>query len=191
MDWQAQYASGETPWDKGAPHPAIVDFIAASGPFTGRILIPGCGAGHDVRAVSTAANEAVGLDLAPGAADKARTYPRTGNETYMTGDLLKLGPQFRASFDWVVEHTCFCAIDPALRPAYAEAVAAALKPGARIFAIFYLNPGGDREGPPFGVAVAELDQFFSPFFAVEQEWVPARTFEGREDRELVRILRRL
>ena len=190
MDWQAHYETGETPWDEGAPHPALPDSIAESGPFQGRILVPGCGLGHDVRAVSTGANQVVGLDIAPGAVAKAQAFPKTGREQYVVADLFNLQPGLRASFDWVVEHTCFCAIEPAMRSAYAAAVAGALKPGGHLFAIFYLNPAQDRQ-PPYGVAVPELDQLFSPSFAIVRQWVPPRTFAGRESRELIRLLRRL
>ena len=150
MDWQARYQSGDTPWDEGAPHPALLDFIAETGPFEGRILVPGCGLGHDTRAVSTPANHVIGLDIAPGAVAKAMAFPKTGREKYVLADLFDLAPELRSSFDWVVEHTCFCAIDPSMRSAYAAAVAGALKPGGQLFAIFYLDPDRDRQ-PPYGV----------------------------------------
>jgi len=189
MDWQAHYEAGDIPWDEGAPHPALLDYIAAAGPFEGRVLVPGCGRGHDTRALSTIANEVVGMDIAPDAIEKARAFPNAGREEYIVADLFDLGQELHASFDWVVEHTCFCAIDPAMRSAYVEAVAGALKPGGHLFAIFYLNPAVDRQ-PPYGVTVPELDRLFRPAFALIQEWVPARTFAGRESRELIRVFRR-
>lgn len=188
MDWQAQYVTGVTPWDEGAPHPALLDFIAESGPFRGRILLPGCGLGHDARAISTAENRVTGLDIAPAAIERARRFPRTGQEEYVEGDLFNLGPDRRAAFDWVVEHTCFCAIPPAMRSAYVEAVAGALTPGGCLFGIFYLEPAVDRQ-PPYGASLDELNLLFGQRFALVKEWVPARTFSGRESRELVRILR--
>jgi cyclopropane fatty-acyl-phospholipid synthase-like methyltransferase len=188
MNWQARYESGETPWDEGAPHPALLDFIASSGPFQGRILLPGCGLGHDVRALSTPANQVIGLDFAPAAIAKAQTFPKTGSEEYLLADLFNLPPGLRSSFDWIVEHTCFCAIDPSMRPAYAAAVAGALKPGGQIFAVFYLNPDADHQ-PPYGAAIPELDQLFSPSFTLLRQWVPARTYPGRESRELIRLLK--
>jgi hypothetical protein len=190
MDWQAQYATGEIPWDEGAAHPALIDFITEAGRFQGRILVPGCGRGNDVRGVSTPGNRVLGLDIAPAALQAARAFPPAGAEEYRVADLFNLPPELRGCFDWVVEHTCFCAIDPALRPAYAAAVAGALKPGAHLLAIFYLDPAVERH-PPYGTSVPELDALFSPFFTVTREWVPARTFEGRESRELVRLLTRL
>jgi SAM-dependent methyltransferase len=189
MDWELRYETGDTPWDEGGAHPALVDFVTEAGAFEGRVLVPGCGRGHDVRAVSTAGNRVTGLDIAPGAIEEARGFARTGGEEYVAGDLFKLEEGMRGAFDWVVEHTCFCAIDPAMRAAYVEAVAGTLKPGGRLFGIFYLEPAIERQ-PPYGVTAGELDGLFSARFEVEREWVPGRTFEGREGRELIRVLRR-
>jgi len=190
MDWQARYIAGDTPWDEGAAHPALVDYITARGPFTGHILVPGCGAGHDVRAISTRDNTVLGLDIAPAAIAKAQALPPAAREQYLAGDFFNIDPELRASFDWLVEHTCFCAIDPTMRPAYAVAAADALKPGAHCFAIFYLNPAVERR-PPYGVTVAELDRLFSPFFTTVREWTPERAYPDREGRELIRVMRRL
>ena len=188
-DWEAQYQKGETPWEKGAPSPGLVDFLAIE-PLSGRVLVPGCGAGHDVRAIAPRAEEVVGLDIAPSAIALAQTFPLAGREHYEQADLFHLPAHLRASFDWVWEHTCFCAIDPAMRPAYVEAVAGALKQGGRLLAIFYLDPGNDSpdEGPPFEVSIAELDRLFLSRFELIREWLPQRAYEGREGREWMRIL---
>lgn len=189
-DWEAQYQKGETPWDKGAPSPGLLDFLARE-PLPGRVLVPGCGAGHDVRAITPHADEVIGLDIAPSAIAAARTFPPTGHERYELADLFDLPAPLRGSFDWVWEHTCFCAIDPALRPAYVEAVAGALQPGGRLLAIFYLDPGNDSpdQGPPFEVSIPELDALFAPRFELLREWLPERTYPGREKREWMRLLR--
>ena len=187
MDWQERYETGDTPWDEGGPHPALTDYVAEAGPFAGRILVPGCGRGYEVRAVSTAENQVTGLDIAPAAIAGARAFPRTGREEYIAADLFDLPADFRGAFDWVIEHTCFCAIEPERRAAYAAAAAGALKPGGLLFGIFYLEPAVERR-PPYGVTVAELDRLFSAFAPV-REWTPGATFEGR-GKELVRILKK-
>src|SRR5512134_995590 len=61
-NWDARYAHRDTPWDKGMAHPALVRFVTAH-PLEGRILVPGCGTGHDVRAIATPSNYPVGLDI--------------------------------------------------------------------------------------------------------------------------------
>ena len=145
--------------------------------------------GHDVRALAATAQEVVGIDLAPSAVAGARRFPNVGGERYETANLFALPNDLLGSFDWVWEHTCFCAIDKGMRPAYVEGVASALKPGGHLLAIFYLDPGQDHpdDGPPFGVSLAELDALFGPRFELLREWLPARAYPGREGREWMRI----
>ncbi len=189
-DWEHRYHTGDMPWEKGAPHPALVDFLKRS-PVHGRVLVAGCGTGHDVRALAASADEVIGLDLAPSAITRAKAQPAVGGESYVRGDLFALPPRLRGTFDAVFEHTCFCAIDPSLREKYVASVADALKPGGHLLAIFYLDPGLDpgETGPPFGVTREELDASFSPRFTLLREWSPAATYPGREGRETFRLLR--
>lgn len=188
-NWEAQYQAGETPWDKGAPSPGLIDYLAEN-LVHGRVLVPGCGFGHDVRALAKTADEVVGLDIAPSAVEAARKFQRVGTERYEVADLFNLPAEMRGAFDWVWEHTCFCAIQPAQRPAYVEAVAGALKPGGHLLAIFYLDPGNSSpdEGPPFQVSIPELDRLFLPRFELVREWLPTRAYPGREGREWMRLL---
>lgn len=191
-DWEAHYQQRHTPWDKGTPHPGLLAWLQTR-ELKGRILVPGSGAGHDVRALVAKTNEVLGLDLAPSALHLAHTFPPVGTERYELGDLFALPEHFQESFDWVFEHTCFCAIDPALRPQYVESIHGVLKPGGQLLAIFYLDPGlpPGESGPPFDVTLAELDTLFSPRFALQEDFIPARTYPGREDRERLRLYTRI
>src|SRR5438067_12460935 len=113
-DWENRYRTGDMPWEKGAPHPALIAFLK-SNPVRGRVLVPGCGTGHDVRALAATADEVVGLDLAPSGVRAAKAHPTVGGERYVLGDLFALPRKMQGAFDWVFEHTCFCAIDPVRR----------------------------------------------------------------------------
>src|SRR5450432_4098021 len=128
-DWESAYRRRETPWEKGRAHPALTDFLAENGPLSGEIFVPGCGSGHDVRALSTTANHVVGIDLAPFAIAKANSFPRVANEEYRLADLFALPGEYHGRFDHIFEHTCFCAIDPARRRDYVEAVVRRLRSG--------------------------------------------------------------
>lgn len=189
-DWEDNYQRHDTPWEKGAPSPGLVDFLKTE-PVRGRVLVPGCGFGHDVRALAATADEVVGIDLAPSAVAGARAFPTIGGERYALANLFELPAAMRGSFDWVWEHTCFCAIDRNMRPAYVEAVAGALKPGGHLLAIFYLDPGNDHpdDGPPFGVSISEINALFLPRFTPIREWLPAHAYPGREGREWMRLLK--
>src|SRR5206468_13065823 len=66
--WQERYQSGDMPWEKGAPSPGLVDFLAAHPDLPrGTVCVPGCGTGHDVRAWAGTGFEAYGYDIAPSA----------------------------------------------------------------------------------------------------------------------------
>ena len=197
-DWDACYRAGDTPWDKGAAAPPLLEWLEQPGHrFDGEMLVPGCGLGHDVRAIAATkqARELVGLDYSPAALAQARRQPPTGNETYVEADLFALPPEFCGRFDWVFEHTCFCAIDPARRADYVRAVAGALRRGGHLLAIFYLQPWNAGEpsppggGPPFGTSREELDDLFAGRFELLEEATPTRSYRGREGRELIRLLR--
>ncbi|SRR5579862_96698 len=187
-DWEARYRQGDTPWEKGAAHPALADYIARH-PLSGRVLAVGCGSGHDVRALSSAGASVTGIDIAPSAIRRAESFAKAGDETYELADLFSLPAHLRCRFDWVWEHTCFCALPPAMRPAYVSGLLDALEPGGLLLAVFYLDPGNDP-GPPFGVSVEELDALFGKHFDLLREWTPKVTYPGRENRELMRVLKR-
>ena len=188
-DWEQRYVEGNMPWEKGAAHPALIEFLKGT-PIHGRVLVPGCGTGHDVRALAATADEVTGLDIAPSAIARAKAQPTVGGERYMRGDLFALPPSLRGAFDVVFEHTCFCAIPTERREDYVSAVAFALAPGGLLLAVFYLDPGLDpgESGPPFGIVRSELDALFGPRFKLVREWPPPATYPGRESRETCRLL---
>jgi len=188
-DWESRYRTGDMPWEKGAAHPALIAFLK-SNPLRGRVLVPGCGTGHDVRALAATADEVVGFDISLSAVTRAKAHPAVGGERYVNGDLFALPPSLRGVFDVVFEHTCFCAIPPERRVDYVSAVATALVPIGILLAVFYLDPGLDpgETGPPFGVTREELDALFGSRFKLVREWMPPATYPGREARETCRLL---
>src|SRR5688572_14302826 len=103
------------PWEKGAPSPGLVDFLAAHPELPrGTVCVPGCGTGHDVRAWGQAGFEAHGFDVAPSAIRLSREKSEgLQNVHYELADFLSDAPPIQ--FDWVLEHTLYCAIDPARR----------------------------------------------------------------------------
>ena len=193
LEWQRRYEENDTPWDKGGPAPALTKFLR-EGRIGGRVLVPGCGKGHDVRALGEHPDiSAVGLDLAPGAIAQAKALSiKTGSGTnvnFIVGNFFHLPRKLQRSFDWVVEHTCFCALDPEQRGGYVQGASTALLTGGRIFGIFYLTPDVEH-GPPFAISQEELSGLFDPHFTLLEEWVPRESFPGRENRELVRIMQK-
>jgi SAM-dependent methyltransferase len=178
-DWEAHYQANDTPWDKGEPSPGLVDWLAAHPAVPrGTVLVPGCGLGHDVRAWAAAGFTATGLDIAPSAVERARSVGTPARTNFQLGDFLVDEPDAR--FDWVFEHTCFCAIPPDRRDDYVHAVLRWLQPAGHYLAVNYFIP--DTDGPPFGVDRAEIWARFSPHFEIQAEWTP-RSYPNRTDLE--------
>jgi SAM-dependent methyltransferase len=191
VDWQSRYLAGDTPWDKDAPHPALLDFLKKT-PLTGRVLVPGCGSGHDVRAIASAgAAEVVGFDIAPAALQAARAFPKGGGEEYVLGDFLAGDAKCLGPFDAIFEHTCFCAIPPNRRSDYVAAAGGALKPGGLLVGVFFLNPDNPApDSPPFGSDPSEILSAFSRSFELLKTVDDPPTYACRAGREALFIFRR-
>jgi len=195
-DWNQRYRQGDTPWEKGSPAPPLLELLEKTDPSLwggGRILVPGCGTGHDVRALAAEGLEPLGLDLASEALSKAREHPPAGAESYTLGDFLDPGWRKGKTFSAIWEHTCYCAIDPASRAEYARACAELIQPGGHLVGVFFLtpnDPGEEDQGPPFNSSIEELDARFDPWFRRADSWVPEKSYPEREGREWTAIYRR-
>jgi SAM-dependent methyltransferase len=176
-DWEERYRTGNMPWEKGAPSPGLVDFLSAHrGLARGTVCVPGCGTGHDARAWAGAGFQVSGFDIAPSAVRLANEATRAAGlrAEFTVGDFLADTPP--KTFDWVFEHTLFCAIQPEQRDEYIRALLRWLKPGGFYLAVNYFIP--DTEGPPFGTTREEIWQRFSPHLELIEEWVP-RSYANR------------
>jgi 2-polyprenyl-3-methyl-5-hydroxy-6-metoxy-1,4-benzoquinol methylase len=175
--WEQRYQAEDMPWEKGEPSPGLVDFLAAHPELPrGTVCVPGCGSGHDVREWAKAGFNAFGYDLAPSAIRLAREKTSAAGLTakFQLADFLHDDPPER--FDWLFEHTLFCAIDPGARDEYVRAVLRWLKPDGQYLAVNYFIP--DEDGPPFGTTREEQWKRFSSHFDLVKDWVP-RSYPNR------------
>jgi cyclopropane fatty-acyl-phospholipid synthase-like methyltransferase len=179
--WEQRYLTHDMPWEKGAPSPGLVDFLATHPSLQrGTVCVPGCGLGHDVREFAKAGFAASGFDLAPSAISAATELTRAAGleAKFSLADFLRDKPP--QSFDWIFEHTLFCAIQPVERDDYVRAVLRWLAPGGTYLAVNYFECGPD--GPPWPTTRAEQIQRFSPHFELLGDWTP-RSYLNREGKE--------
>ena len=192
MNWDECYQKGEVIWDKGAPAPAMKQYLARQ-TVRGRALVPGCGRGHEVALAVEHGLDATGLDIAPTAVAEARAlYPQLA-ERFVTGSLFDPPEEMRGAYDVVLEHTCMSGLTPTLRPNYRHGIDRTLRRGGLLIGVWYINPAVDpgKEGPPFPFSVADLTALFAEGYEIVEDYMPDVAFPGREGRERVRVLRRV
>lgn len=180
-DWEALYQAGDTRWDKGEPSPGLVDYLKNNPDLKkGRVLVPGCGAGHDAREWERHGFDVTGVDIAAGAIERCSQHQPSGSGkiSYQKGDFLTDSPA--EHFDYVFEHTFYCAISPSQRGIYLESLQRWLKPEGRFIAVHYFIT--DEDGPPFGTTRDEVKERFSPCFELIDDWVP-RSYPNRTNLE--------
>jgi len=180
--WEHRYQTKDMSWEKGAPSPGLVDFLAAHPELPrSSVAVPGCGTGHDVRAFAAAGFAAHGFDLAPSAIALAgeKTQAAGLAAKFTLADFLHDAPP--QLFDWVFEHTLFCAIQPAEREEYVRAVLRWLKPGGQYLSVNYFITD-DKAGPPWPTTRAEQLARFSPHFELVADWLP-RSYPNRTGKE--------
>jgi len=179
--WENRYQTGDMRWEKGAPAPGLVDFLAAHPELKhGTVCVPCCGTGHDVRAFAAAGFDACGFDVAPSAIRLAEEKTKVSGlkADFALVDFLHDEPP--PQFDWLFEHTLFCAIQPEQRDDYVSAVRRWLKPGGNYLAVNYFLC--EPDGPPWPTTRAELLERFSPHFELLADWLP-RSYPNREGKE--------
>ena len=192
MNWDECYQKGETRWDKGAPSPAMRQYLERHA-VRGRALVPGCGRGHEVALAVEHGLDATGLDIAPtGIAEARAKYPHLADR-FMMGNLFDPPEKLRGAFDVVLEHTCMSALPPPLRADYRRGIDLTLRHGGLLIGVWYIDPALDpgTEGPPFPFSVADLTALFAEGYAIVEDYVPDVSFPGREGRERLRVLRRV
>jgi len=191
--WQARYATpGRTGWDAGRATPplrAYFDQLAVA--QQPRILIPGAGRAHEAEYLHHLGFcHVVVADLAPEPlAELATRVPDFPRENLWLADFFALDPA-EATFDLIIEQTFFCAIAPALRPAYAQQCAALLRPGGKLVGLLFDTEFPNASEPPFGGSREEYRAYFEPYFEFIYFETAHNSLPARAGRELFICLRK-
>ena len=150
--WDANYEHGTAGWDLGRPTPVFQRLLTSQLLIPGRMIVLGAGRGHDAREFARHGFQVTAVDFSSEAVREMHRLasPDAPVET-LQHDIFTLPDTLDQSFDYVLEYTCFCAIDPNRRPEYADLVRRLLKPdGIYIDLAFPLD--GRKGGPPFAVS---------------------------------------
>jgi SAM-dependent methyltransferase len=182
--WEGRYQEGTDRWDLGQPAPPFISLLQSQDvPEPGRMAVLGSGKGHDALWFASQGFEVIGFDFAPSAIAEstAAAQARGLSAQFLQRDIFALPQEFAETFNYVLEHTCYCAILPSQRAAYVSLVRSLLKPGGELIALFWAHsqPGG----PPFGTTVAEIRQQFEEAFAIESLQLAIDSVPSRQNEE--------
>ncbi len=176
-DWSLRYSSGNTPWDMRRPHPELARRLVLDPSLglarVGRVLIPGCGQGHDALAFAEAGWDVVAVDFASALAPLVRQRIESAGGTFLHDDALTVDDR---EFDLVFDHTFFCAVDPSARPGFGSMVGRVLRLGGSLVSIVF--PVGREPGdcgPPHRMEVDDVTDVLGPGFVLSEQSEPFRT----------------
>jgi methyl halide transferase len=165
--WKNRWQTESTPWDAGeatTPIREFVDYLVEKNTDRNlRILIPGAGSGHE--AIYFYRHDFYNItvcDWAEEAIEKLKKQlPELKKSQLIVGDFFDL----TGTFDIIIEQTFFCAIDPTLRPKYAQKCFELLDTEGSIYGVLF-NQNFPFQGPPFGGTVEEYRYYFEPYFEI-------------------------
>jgi SAM-dependent methyltransferase len=104
--------------------------------------------------------------------------------------MFQLPHEWDGSFDYVLQYTCFCAIDPRRREDYAELIGRLLKPGGTYIDLAFPLDGRPG-GPPYAVSEAEIAALFERRgFKLVLEEKPEDSVSPRRGAEKLLVFRR-
>jgi SAM-dependent methyltransferase len=158
--WDLRYDAGFAPWDAGGVPAQLRAYVAcAARPRS--VLVPGCGAAHEVRFFAESGWDVVGIDFSHEALARARALAGPHANRLRYGDFF--APIAGEPFEVVYERAFLCALPRRLWRPWAARVAELVEPGGTLAGYFFFDAA--ERGPPFGLRdPALLDELLGAAF---------------------------
>jgi hypothetical protein len=188
--WNRIYGDeGRPGWDMDRATPLVDELLGLALPRGlrpgCRLVVPGCGYGHDAADLEGRGFSVTGLDFAPLAIQGARA--RYGDRVaWSQADWFD--PHL-GLWDAIFDHTCFVAMDPVRRPAYAEVCADHLGPGGLWLAALFHDVKG-QAGPPHAISMDAMRSLAEARFEVLHLGDARESHPRRAGREFLMVARK-
>ncbi|MEC9050743.1 MAG: methyltransferase domain-containing protein [Candidatus Neomarinimicrobiota bacterium] len=189
--WEDIYLENDTGWDLKGVTP-FFDSIS-NDLIQGKVCILGCGRGYDAIMFAEKGFDVTAVDFAPTPISELNklAIQKSVIITTVQDDIFSLVEKFPDTFDYVIEQTCFCAIDPNRRKEYETLVRTILKPGGKLVGLWFpLDKSQEEGGPPFGTTIYEVKSIFNSGWKIEKENFPSQSVEPRKGREKLIIFKK-
>ncbi len=198
--WSGAYRRGEAYWDLGTPTPVFEDILLDPQQMPGgtqrfvpgSVLIPCSGHGYDALLFARHGFSVTALDFAPEPLHALREASLSEGHPVeiLQQDMFDMPEEYSGKFDYILEYTCLCAIDPERREEYVKLLCRLLRPGGWVIGLIF-PVDGRAGGPPFNVNVADLEAMLERKFRILDQRVHAKSIKPRKDRELFVIWEKL
>ncbi|MFQ6677660.1 MAG: methyltransferase domain-containing protein [Fidelibacterota bacterium] len=189
--WEDIYLADDTGWDLGGVTPAIESIAKALTP--GKVCILGCGRGYDAVMFAKKGFEVTAVDFAPSAIKSVKSLAKKADVTIQAiqDDIFSLIPKYENMFDYIIEQTCFCAINPDQRYEYEHLVKKLLKSGGKLIGLWFpLDKTIEEGGPPWAVKIKEVKSIFKNGWTIEKEGFLDLSISSRKGREKLIIFKK-
>ena len=183
--WNKCYANNNMGWDLGRATPVFKDW-ANNLKKKSKILVPGAGSGYDALYFASLGHEVLAVDFSEKAINriKKQSQEMKINIQTLTCDFFNLTNLISIEFDYIVEYTFFCAIDPIRRKEYSNVAHSLLKESGLLVALFLpLNKDISEGGPPFSVSKSEIEDIFLEKFKLIKSLKHPLSIDVRKESE--------
>lgn len=179
--WNQKYEKGDTGWDAGTITRPIKEYIDQINNKELRILIPGCGFGHEAEYIfNRGFKNTFVADISPLPLENLKLRcPDFPTSQLLNADFFDLN----LKFDLIIEQTFFCALQPSLRPKYAEKMFSLLEKKGKLAGLLF-DDKLNMDKPPFGGTKEEYISYFRPYFEINHFEKCYNSIKPREGREL-------
>ena len=165
--WNGKYLNNEMGWDIGKPTPIFIE-LEKKFKNNSHILVPGCGLGHDALYFAKKKHIVDALDFSKYAINYISKIASEENIDINTinRDFFLLDDTYNMKYDYILEYTFYCAINPSKRSLYAKKCFDLLKNKGVLKGLFLPLNIESCNNPPYHVTVNEIKKIFSDYFEI-------------------------
>tara|TARA_B100000676_G_scaffold113760_1_gene113378 strand:- start:1661 stop:2260 length:600 start_codon:yes stop_codon:yes gene_type:complete len=190
--WNQCYIDNNTGWDIGSVTPVFKQW-ADNLKKKSKILVPGAGNGYDPLYFSSLGHDVTAIDFSEYAVTtmKSKAKDKRLDLKVIRCDFFDILDIYENEFDYIIEYTFFCAIDPYNRDKYIDTTYNLLKDGGHLIGLFLpFNKNLSEGGPPFAIKEEEVEQKFSKKFNLINSYKHPLSINSREDIEKYYIFKK-
>ncbi len=164
--WDERWKTNDTGWDLHSISPPLQSYFDQMTCKNKSILIPGCGNAYEAEYLLQQGFKNITIiDISPtltqSLLQKFSDY--AGKElTVICGDFFKHSGQY----DFIIEQTFFCALEPIRRTEYIEKMKSLLKKDGILAGLLFNIEF--KQNPPFGGSLVEYEELFSTSFTIQK-----------------------